>query len=151
MKAIKSVTTTNFSSESRQSEYKKSFQWPDFLRNHENTLSYIWHSPTDIQSKPNIKKIPQRPSLKTKIPTIGDFRFWGGVLVYFLLKNRCFLKFDLEVVAHSELVQNTSKTPILSISDHISSLKSELPPKNSSWKFWFFAFLRILRKTKSSH
>ena len=43
-----------------------------------------------------------------------------------------FLKFDLEVVAHSELVQNTSKTPILSISDHISSLKSELPPKNSS-------------------
>ena len=62
-----------------------------------------------------------------------------------------FLKFDLEVVAHSELVQNTSKTPILSISDHISSLKSELPPKNSSRKFGFFAFLRILRKTKSSY
>ena len=47
-------------------------------------------------------------------------------------KNRFVLKFDLDVVAHSELVQNTSNTPILSISDHISSLKSELPPKNSS-------------------
>ena len=68
-----------------------------------------------------------------------------------ITKNRFFLKFDLEVVAHSELVQNTSKTPILSISDHISSLKSELPPKNSSRKFGFFAFLRILRKTKSSY
>ena len=68
-----------------------------------------------------------------------------------ITKNRFVLKFDLEVVAHSELVQNTSKTPILSISDHISSLKSELPPKNSSWKFWFFTFLRILRKKKSSH
>ena len=67
-----------------------------------------------------------------------------------ITKNWFFLKFDLEVVAHSELVQNTSKTPILSISDHISSLKSELPPKNSSWKFWFFEFLRNLRKTKSS-
>ena len=67
-----------------------------------------------------------------------------------ITKNRVFLKFDLEVVAHSELVQNTSKTPILSISDHISSLKSELPPKNSSRIFGFFAFLRILRETKSS-
>ena len=47
-------------------------------------------------------------------------------------KSIFFLKFDLEVVAHSESVQNTSKTPILSISDNISSLKSELPPKNSS-------------------
>ena len=65
-----------------------------------------------------------------------------------ITKNRFFLKFDLEVVAHSKVVQNASKTPILSISDHISSLKSELPPKNLSWKFLFFTFLRILRKRK---
>ena len=68
-----------------------------------------------------------------------------------ITKNRICLKFDPEVVAHSELVQNTSKTPILSISDHISSLKSELPPKNSSRKLGFLVFLQILRKTKSSY
>ena len=68
-----------------------------------------------------------------------------------ITKTRFFLKIDLEVVAYSESVQNTSKTPKLSISDHISSLKSELPPKNSSRKCEFFAFLRILRKTKSSY
>ena len=60
-------------------------------------------------------------------------------------KNRFFLKFDLEIVAHSESVQSTSKTPKLSISDHISSLKSELPLKNSSRKFVIFHFLAILR------
>ena len=64
-----------------------------------------------------------------------------------ITKNRFCLKFDLEVVAHSELVQNTSKTPILSISDHISSLKSEL----LILKFYFFVFLRNLHKTQSSH
>ncbi len=74
-----------------------------------------------------------------------------GKKVKKMMKIDILLNLDVEVVAHSEVVQNTSKTPKLSISDHISSLKSELPPKNSSWKFWFFAFLRILRKTKSSH
>ena len=41
------------------------------------------------------------------------------------------IKFDVKVVAHSEVVQNTSKTPKLSIPDHIAPLKSELPPNNS--------------------
>ncbi len=67
-----------------------------------------------------------------------------------ITKNRFFLKFDPEVVAHSELVQNTSKTPTLPISDHISSLKSELPPKNSSRKIVIFRFLRILHGSRSS-
>ena len=41
------------------------------------------------------------------------------------------IKFDVKVVAHSEVVQNTSTTPKLSIPDHITTLKSELPPNNS--------------------
>ena len=40
------------------------------------------------------------------------------------------IKFD-KVVAHSEVVQNTSTTPKLFIPDHITPLKSELPPNNS--------------------
>ena len=64
-------------------------------------------------------------------------------------KKRFFLKFDLEVVAHSELVQNTSKTPNLSISDHISSQNYHL--RTHPGNLDFFAFLRILRKTKSSY
>ena len=65
-----------------------------------------------------------------------------------ITKNRFVLKFDLRVVAHSELVQNTSKTPIPSISDHISSLKSELPPKKSFWKFDFLHFYGFYVKRK---
>ena len=41
------------------------------------------------------------------------------------------IKFDVKVVAHSEVVQNTSTTHILSIPDHITPLESELPPNNS--------------------
>ena len=41
------------------------------------------------------------------------------------------IKFDVKAVAHSEVVQNTSTTPKLSIPDHITPLKSELPPNNS--------------------
>ena len=67
------------------------------------------------------------------------------------VKIDIFRKLDPEVVKRSEMVQNTSKTPKLSISEPIVPLKSELPPKNSSRKFGFFAFLRILRKTKSSY
>ena len=48
------------------------------------------------------------------------------------------IKFDVKVVAHSEVVQNTSTTPKLSIPDHITSLKPELPPNNSYWKTVFF-------------
>ena len=62
-----------------------------------------------------------------------------------MMKIDILLNLDVEVVAHSEVVQNTSKTPKLSISDHISSLKSELPLKNSSRKFVIFHFLAILR------
>ena len=40
------------------------------------------------------------------------------------------VKFDVKIVAHSEVVQNTSTTPQLSIPDHITPLKSELPPNN---------------------
>ena len=61
------------------------------------------------------------------------------------MKNDALLKLDVEVAAHSEVVQNTSKTPKLFISDHISSLKSELPLKNSFRKFVIFHFLPILR------
>ena len=61
------------------------------------------------------------------------------------VKNDILLKLDVKVAAHSEVVQNTSKTPKLSISDHISSLKSELPLKNSFRKFVIFHFLAILR------
>ena len=50
------------------------------------------------------------------------------------------LKFDVKVVAHSEAVQNTSTTSKLSILDHITSLKSELPPKSSYSKKFFFDF-----------
>ena len=55
------------------------------------------------------------------------------------------IKFDVKVVAHSEVVQNTSTTPKLSIPDHITPLKSELPPNNSYWKTAFFQFSVILR------
>ena len=41
------------------------------------------------------------------------------------------IKFDVKVVAHSEVVQNTPTTTKLSIPDHITPLKSELPPNNS--------------------
>ena len=61
------------------------------------------------------------------------------------MKNENLLKLDIEVAIHSEVVQNTSKTSKLSISDHISSLKSELPLKNSFRKFVIFHFLAILR------
>ena len=59
------------------------------------------------------------------------------------------LKFDVKVVAHSEAVQNTSTTSKLSILDHITSLKSELPPNNSCSKTAFFQFSVILRDTIS--
>ena len=59
------------------------------------------------------------------------------------------IKFDVKVVAHSEVVQNTSTTPKLSIPDHITPLKSELPPNNSYLKTVFFQFSVILRDTIS--
>ena len=62
-----------------------------------------------------------------------------------MMKNDTLLKLDVEVASHLEVVQNTSKTPKLSISDHIPSLKSELPLKNSFRKFVIFHFLAILR------
>ena len=66
-----------------------------------------------------------------------------------MMKIDIVLKFDVKVVAHSEAVQNTSTTSKLSILDHITSLKSELPPKNSYWKTTFFPFSVILRDTIS--
>ena len=63
-----------------------------------------------------------------------------------MIKNDILLKLDVKVAAHSEVVQNTSKTPKLSISDHISSLKSKLPLKNSFRKFVIFHFLAILTR-----
>ena len=66
-----------------------------------------------------------------------------------MMKIDIMLKFDAKVVAHSEVVQNTSTTPKLSIPDHITSLKSELPPNNSYWKTVFFQFSMILRDTIS--
>ena len=62
-----------------------------------------------------------------------------------MIKSDILLKLDVKVAAHSEVVQKTSKTPKLSISDHISSLKSELLLKNSFRKFVIFHFLAILR------
>ena len=59
------------------------------------------------------------------------------------------IKFDVKVVAHSEVVQNTSTTPKLSIPDHIIPLKSELLPNNSYRKTVFFRFSVILRDTIS--
>ena len=41
------------------------------------------------------------------------------------------LKFDVKVIGHSEVVQNTSTTSKLSIPGHITSLKSELLPNKS--------------------
>ena len=41
------------------------------------------------------------------------------------------IKFDVKVVAHSTVVQNTFTTPKLSIPDRITPLKSELAPNNS--------------------
>ena len=67
-----------------------------------------------------------------------------------MMKIRILINSDVEVVAHSEVVQNTSKTPKLSISDHISLLKSELPLKNSSRKIAFSPFLWILGDVISS-
>ena len=66
-----------------------------------------------------------------------------------MMKIDIVLKFDVKVVAHSEAVQNTSTTSKLSILDHITSLKSELPPKNSYWKTAFLWFSVILRDTIS--
>ena len=66
-----------------------------------------------------------------------------------MMKIDIVLKFDVKVVAHSEAVQNTSTTSKLSILDHITSLKSELPPKNSYWKTAFLRFSVILRVTIS--
>ena len=66
-----------------------------------------------------------------------------------MMKIDIVLKFDVKVVAHSEAVQNTSTTSKLSILDHITSLKSELPPNNSYWKTTFFQFSVILRDTIS--
>ena len=66
-----------------------------------------------------------------------------------MMKIDIVLKFDVKVVGHSEVVQNTSTTPKLFIPDHITSLKSELPPKNSYWKTAFLQFSVILRVTIS--
>ena len=66
-----------------------------------------------------------------------------------MMKIDIVIKFDVKVVAHSEVVQNTSTTPKLSIPDHITSLKSELPPNNAYWKTVFFQFSVILRDTIS--
>ena len=66
-----------------------------------------------------------------------------------MMKIDIVLKFDVKVVAHSEAVQNTSTTSKLSILDHITSLKSELPPINSYWKTAFFQFSVMLRDTWS--
>ena len=66
-----------------------------------------------------------------------------------MMKIDIVLKFDVKVVAHSEVVQNTSTTSKLSILDHITSLKSELLPNNSYWKTAFFQFSVILRDTIS--
>ena len=66
-----------------------------------------------------------------------------------MMKIDIVLKFDVKVVAHSEAVQNTSTTSKLSILDHITSLKSELPPNNSYWKTAFLQFSVILRVTIS--
>ena len=66
-----------------------------------------------------------------------------------MMKIDIVLKFDVKVVAHSEAVQNTSTTSKLSILDHITSLKSELPPNNSYWKTTFFQFRLILLDTIS--
>ena len=57
-----------------------------------------------------------------------------------MIKIDILLKLDVKFAAHSEVVQNTSKTPQLSISVHIISLKSELPLKNSFRKFVIFHF-----------
>ena len=62
-----------------------------------------------------------------------------------MMKIDIVLKFDVKVVAHSEAVQNTSTTSKLSILDHITSLKSELPPNNSYWKTAFFSIFRDFR------
>ena len=45
-----------------------------------------------------------------------------------MMKIGIVLKFEVKVVGYSEVVQNTSTTSKLSIPDHITSLKSELPP-----------------------
>ena len=66
-----------------------------------------------------------------------------------MMKIDIVLKFDVKVIAHSEAVQNTSTTSKLSILDHITSLKSELPPNNSYWKTAFLQFSVILRVTIS--
>ena len=66
-----------------------------------------------------------------------------------MMKIDIVIKFDVKVVAHSEVVQNTSTTPKLSIPDHITPLKSELPPNNSYLKTTFFQFSVILRDTIS--
>ena len=62
------------------------------------------------------------------------------------MKNDALLKLDVEVAAHSEVVQNTSKTSKLSIIDHISLLKSELPLKNSFRKFVIFHFFLVISR-----
>ena len=66
-----------------------------------------------------------------------------------MMKMDIVLKFDVKVVAHSEAVQNTSTTSKLSILDHITSLKSELPPKKLILKTAFLQFSVILRITIS--
>ncbi len=66
-----------------------------------------------------------------------------------MMKIDIVLKFDVKVVAHSEAVQNTSTTSKLSILDHVTSLKSELPPNSSYWKTAFLRFSVILRVTIS--
>ena len=61
-----------------------------------------------------------------------------------MMKIDIVLKLDVKVVAHSEAVQNTSTTSKLSILDHITYLKSELPSNNSYWKTAFLQFSVIL-------
>ena len=66
-----------------------------------------------------------------------------------MMKIDIVMKFDVKAVAHSEVVQNTSKTPKISIPDNITPLKSELPPNNSYRKTAFFQCSMILGDTIS--
>ena len=68
-----------------------------------------------------------------------------------MMKIDIVIKFDVKVVAHSEVVQNTSTTPKLSIPDHITPLKSELQYHliTHTEKLLFFQFSVILRDTIS--
>ena len=87
--------------------------------------------------------------LKNSSPTFRMSKWENPKKKWKMMKIDIVLKFDVKIVAHSEAVQNTSTTSKLSILDHITSLKSELPPKNSYWKTAFLWFSVILRVTIS--